>query len=156
MDNVDDTDDMECTEYTNYEEQPQIEEAVYEEQQQENKKGVVTKLFSNLTDKAELIQGHVKEKASETKEFIGKVKELREDMKKEKAVCEQEQNTESEKSEEQLEEKQNNYLKKVDKSMENIQSQLQQIDDMESFLKNTFGEDANWEEEDEEEEKKSE
>lgn len=33
-------------------------------------------------------------------------------MKKEKAVCEQEQNTESEKSEEQLEEKQNNYLKK--------------------------------------------
>ncbi len=77
-------------------------------------------------------------------------------MKKEKAVCEQEQNTESEKSEEQLEEKQNNYLKKVDKSMENIQSQLQQIDDMESFLKNTFGEDANWEEEDEEEEKKSE
>ena len=156
MDNVDDTDDMECTEYTNYEEQPQTEEAVYEEQQQENKKGVVTKLFSNLTDKAELIQGHVKEKASETKEFIGKVKELREDMKKEKAVCEQEQNTESEKSEEQLEEKQNNYLKKVDKSMENIQSHLQQIDDMESFLKNTFGEDANWEEEDEEEEKKSE
>ena len=40
--------------------------------------------------------------------------------------------------------------------MENIQSQLQQIDDMESFLKNTFGEDANWEEEDDEEEKKSE
>ena len=154
MDNVDDTDDMECTEYTDYEEQPQTEETVYEEQQQENKKGVVTKLFSNLTDKAELIQGHVKEKASETKEFIGKVKELREDMKKEKAVCEQEQNTEPEQSEEQLEEKQNNYLKKVDKSMENIQSQLQQIDDMESFLKNTFGEDANWEEEDEEEEKK--
>lgn len=151
IDDMNDTDNME---YTDYEEQQQTEETVCEEQQ-ENKKGVVTKLFSNLTDKAELIQDHVKEKASETKEFIGKVKELREDMKKEKLECEQEQNMESEEYEEQTEEKQSDYLKKADKSMENIQSQLQQIDAMESFLKNAFGEDEDWEEE-EEEGKKSE
>ena len=36
--------------------------------------------------------------------------------------------------------------------MENVESQLQQIDDMETFLKNAFG-DADWED-DEEEEKK--
>ena len=150
IDDMNDTDNME---YTDCEEQ-QAEETVCEEQQ-ENKKGVVTKLFSNLTDKAELIQDHVKEKATETKEFIGKVKELREDMKKEKVECEQEQNMESEEYEEQTEEKQSDYLKKADKSMENIQSQLQQIDAMESFLKNAFGEEADWEEE-EEEGKKSE
>lgn len=152
IDDMNDTDNME---YTDCEEQQQTEETVCEEQQQENKKGVVTKLFSNLTDKAELIQDHVKEKATETKEFIGKVKELREDMKKEKVECEQEQNMESEEYEEQTEEKQSDYLKKADKSMENIQSQLQQIDAMESFLKNAFGEEADWEEE-EEEGKKSE
>lgn len=152
IDDMNDTDNME---YTDCEEQQQTEETVCEEQQQENKKGVVTKLFSNLTDKAELIQDHVKEKATETKEFIGKVKELREDMKKEKVECEQEQNMESEEYEEKTEENQSDYLKKADKSMENIQSQLQQIDAMESFLKNAFGEEADWEEE-EEEGKKSE
>lgn len=152
IDDMNDTDNME---YTDCEEQQQTEETVCEEQQQENKKGVVTKLFSNLTDKAELIQDHVKEKATETKEFIGKVKELREDMKKEKLECEQEQNMESEEYEEKTEENQSDYLKKADKSMENIQSQLQQIDAMESFLKNAFGEEADWEEE-EEEGKKSE
>ena len=143
IDDMNDTDNME---YTDCEEQQQTEETVCEEQQQENKKGVVTKLFSNLTDKAELIQDHVKEKATETKEFIGKVKELREDMKKEKVECEQEQNMESEEYEEKTEENQSDYLKKADKSMENIQSQLQQIDAMESFLKNAFGEEADWEE----------
>lgn len=155
--NMDDTDDMEYTEYADSEQpQQQTEETVYEEQQQENKKGVVTKLFSNLTDKAELIQEHVREKATETKEFIGKVKELREDMKKEKIECEQEQNVNAEQDEEQSEENQSDYLKKADKNIKDMQSQLQQIDDMESFLKNAFGENGNWEEEDEEEEKKSE
>ncbi|MEY8321537.1 UDP-N-acetylglucosamine 2-epimerase (non-hydrolyzing) [Lachnospiraceae bacterium 46-61] len=154
---MDDTDDMEYTEYADSEQpQQQTEETVYEEQQQENKKGVVTKLFSNLTDKAELIQEHVREKATETKEFIGKVKELREDMKKEKIECEQEQNVNAEQDEEQSEENQSDYLKKADKNIKDMQSQLQQIDDMESFLKNAFGENGNWEEEDEEEEKKSE
>ncbi len=69
----------------------------------------------------------------------------------ENAIAEAEQEIKQAKEEE-IGEEASYYLKKVDKGMENVESQLQQIDDMETFLKNAFG-DADWED-DEEEEKK--
>ena len=79
-------------------------------------------------------------------------------MKKEKAE-EQQKSEEIKKEEteknmqqqvqEQYDVQASDYLKKADKNMENVQSQLQQIDDMEAFLKNAFGEDVDWEDEEE-------
>ena len=155
-----DIEDIEDIDDIDVDEEEEIEvvrlEEEKEEQPQQNKKGVVTKLFTNLTDTAGQIQYHVKEKASETKEFIGKVKELREDMKKEKEEQPPEEMKQAEKIEkEETEQTEQNdvlpsdYLKKADKGIENVQSQLQQLDDMETFLKNAFGEYENWEDEEE-------
>lgn len=166
VDDINDINDIDDMDDIDFEEEIEVvkleqKEEQKEEEQKENKKGVVTKLFTNLSDTAEQIQGHVKERASETKEFIGKVKELRQDMKKEKMEetqseqtqqIEEEQTVAEENAPEQTPEEieASNYLKKADKGMESVQSQLQQIDDMEAFLKNAFGEDVDWEEEDDE------
>ena len=155
-----DIEDIEDIDDIDVDEEEEIEvvrlEEEKEEQPQQNKKGDVTKLFTNLTDTAGQIQYHVKEKASETKEFIGKVKELREDMKKEKEEQPPEEMKQAEEIEkEETEQTEQNdvlpsdYLKKADKGIENVQSQLQQLDDMEAFLKNAFGEYENWEDEEE-------